>query len=43
LSFDHDYIEAHEGLAKALERQGKTVEAASERQKASALRQSAPQ
>jgi protein O-GlcNAc transferase len=43
LSFDPNYIEAHEGLAKALERQGKTVEAASERQKASALRQTAPQ
>jgi len=43
LSFDPNYIEAHVGLAKALERQGKTVEAASERQKAAALRQAAPQ
>jgi protein O-GlcNAc transferase len=43
LSFDPNYIEAHEGLAKAFEKQGKTVEAASERQKALALRQAAPQ
>jgi len=43
LSFDADYAEAHEGLAKALERQGKTVEAAAERQKAIAHRQAAPQ
>lgn len=43
LSFDPNYVEAHEGLAKALERQGKTVEAASERQKAAALRQAGPQ
>jgi protein O-GlcNAc transferase len=42
LSFDPNSIEAHEGLAKALERQGKTVEAASERQKATALRQATP-
>ncbi len=39
LSFDPNYIEAHEGLAKALERQGKTMEAAAERQKATTLRQ----
>jgi tetratricopeptide (TPR) repeat protein len=43
LSFDPDYAKAHEGLAKALERRGKTVEAAAERQKATALRQSAQQ
>jgi tetratricopeptide (TPR) repeat protein len=43
LSFDADYPQAHEGLAKALDRQGKTMEAAAERQKATALRQSAPQ
>jgi tetratricopeptide (TPR) repeat protein len=42
LSFDADYAEAHEGLAKALERQGKTVEAAAERQKAMAHRQASP-
>ena len=42
LSFDANYAEAHEGLAKALERQGKTVEAAAERQKAIAHRQPAP-
>jgi protein O-GlcNAc transferase len=40
LSFDPNYIEAHEGLAKALERQGKTMEAVAERQKATTLRQS---
>jgi tetratricopeptide (TPR) repeat protein len=45
LSFDADYLEAHEGLAKAFEQQGKTAEAAQERQKAAALRQgqAAPQ
>jgi protein O-GlcNAc transferase len=43
LSFDPNYVEAHVGLAKALERQGKTVEAASERQKAAAPSPSAPQ
>jgi Flp pilus assembly protein TadD len=37
LSFDSEYAEAHTGLASALERQGKTVEAAAERQKAEAL------
>ena len=42
LSFDPNYVEAHEGLAKALERQGKTMEAACERQKANILRRSAP-
>jgi protein O-GlcNAc transferase len=34
LSYDQDYGEAHAGLANALERQGKTAEAAGERQKA---------
>jgi tetratricopeptide (TPR) repeat protein len=37
LSFDPDYAEAHLGLASALEQQGKTSEAAAERQKAQAL------
>ena len=37
LSYDTDYAEAHAGLAKALEEQGKTAEAAAERQKAAAL------
>jgi tetratricopeptide (TPR) repeat protein len=43
VSFDPKYAQAHEGLAKALDRQGKTMEAAGERQKATALRQSAPE
>lgn len=34
LSYDANYAEAHFGLANALERQGKAVEAATERQKA---------
>jgi len=37
LSFDGDYAEAHAGLANALEQQGKTADAATERQKAEAL------
>ena len=37
LSFDANYADAHEGLAKALGRQGKSMEAASERQRAAAL------
>lgn len=37
LSEDPSYAEAHRGLAKALERQGKTAEAAVERQKAAEL------
>jgi protein O-GlcNAc transferase len=41
LSYDANYAEAHAGLANALEQQGKTVEAAAERQKAEAL-QKAP-
>jgi protein O-GlcNAc transferase len=40
VSFDPKYAQAHEGLAKALDRQGKTIEAAAERQKATQLRQS---
>jgi len=39
LGFDANYAEAHEGLARALERQGKPMEAATERQRATALRQ----
>jgi protein O-GlcNAc transferase len=39
LSFDADYAQAHEGLAKAFERQGKVLEAATERRKAVALGQ----
>ena len=37
LSYDANYIEAHAGLAKALDQQGKASEAAAERQKAEAL------
>jgi protein O-GlcNAc transferase len=37
LSFDPDYPNAHLGLATALEQQGKTTDAAAERQKAEAL------
>jgi len=37
LSYDANYAEAHAGLAKALEQQGKTAEAAAERQKAESL------
>ena len=43
LSFDPDYAPAHLGLAKALGRQGKAVEAAAERQKAAAPSPSSPQ
>jgi protein O-GlcNAc transferase len=42
LSFDPDYAEAHLGLAKALEQQGKGAEAALERQKAEALHKLTP-
>lgn len=42
LSYDASYAEAHAGLAKALEQQGRHVEAAAERQKAQAS-QKAPQ
>jgi protein O-GlcNAc transferase len=42
LSEDPNYVEAHRGMAKALERQGKEAEAASERQKADALEKSQP-
>ncbi len=38
LSYDADYSEAHMGLADALDRQGKTVEAVAERQKAEAAK-----
>jgi tetratricopeptide (TPR) repeat protein len=38
LSYDANYLEAHLGLAAALEKQGKTAEAVAERQKAEALR-----
>lgn len=38
LSYDDTYADAHAGLAAALDRQGKTVEAAAERQKAEALK-----
>ena len=41
LSYDANYAEAHAGLANALDRQGKTIEAAAERQKA-AQQQTAP-
>jgi protein O-GlcNAc transferase len=40
LSYDVNYVEAHLGLAAALERQGKAAEAAAERQKAEALKTS---
>jgi Tfp pilus assembly protein PilF len=40
VSYDPDYAEAHLGLANALERQGKTAEAAAERQKAETLAKS---
>jgi Flp pilus assembly protein TadD len=42
LSYDTNYTEAHEGLAHALERQGKTAEAAAERQKATDLKRTGP-
>lgn len=38
LSYDANYSEAHLGLADALDRQGKTAEAAAERQKAEAVK-----
>lgn len=41
LSYDANYTEAHMGLANALDRQGKTVEAAAERQKAEASKTAA--
>jgi protein O-GlcNAc transferase len=41
LSFDANYAEAHLGLANALDRQGKTAEAATERQKAEAAKTAA--
>jgi tetratricopeptide (TPR) repeat protein len=42
LSEDPNYAEAHRGLANALERQGKTAEAAAERQKADELEKTQP-
>lgn len=42
LSYDDSYADAHAGLAAALDREGKTVEAAAERQKAEALKTPAP-
>jgi tetratricopeptide (TPR) repeat protein len=41
LSYDANYAEAHIGLADALDRQGKTGEAAAERQKAEAAKTAA--
>jgi len=41
LSYDANYAEAHLGLANALDRQGKTAEAAAERQKAEAAKAAA--
>jgi len=38
LSYDSQYVEAHLGLANALERQGNVIDAAAERQKASDLK-----
>jgi protein O-GlcNAc transferase len=38
LSYDPQYVEAHLGLANALERQGNVIDAAAERQKASDLK-----
>jgi protein O-GlcNAc transferase len=38
LSYDPNYVEAHLGLANALERQGNVMDAAAERQKASDLK-----
>ena len=43
LSFDPNYVGAHEGLARALERQGKAMEAALERKKITALKSGPPQ
>ena len=39
---DPDYVDAHRGLAKALDRQGKKAEAEAERQKAAELEKSRP-
>jgi protein O-GlcNAc transferase len=41
LSYDTDYADAHLGLAGALDRQGKAAEAATERQKAAAIKATA--
>ena len=40
LSYDPNYVDAHLGLANALERQGDVIDAAAERQKASDLKKS---
>jgi len=42
LSFDPNYVGAHEGLARGLERQGKTMDAAVERKKIAALKAGVP-
>jgi Tfp pilus assembly protein PilF len=38
LSYDPNYLDAHLGLANALDRQGKATEAAMERQKAASVK-----
>lgn len=43
LSYDQDYVEAHVGLANALQQQGQVAEAAAERQKAKALEEKSAQ
>jgi tetratricopeptide (TPR) repeat protein len=43
LSYDPDYVEAHIGLANALQQQGKIAEAAAERQRAEALEKQSQQ
>lgn len=43
LSYDPDYVEAHIGLADALQQQGKIAEAAAEREKAEALEKQSQQ
>jgi len=42
ISFDPKYVEAHAGLAGALEKQGKAAEAAAERACAKAIENSVP-
>ncbi len=42
VSSDPTYVEAHRGLATALERAGRTAEAEAERQKAAQLEQGQP-
>jgi Tfp pilus assembly protein PilF len=43
LSYDPDYPEAHMGLANALQKEGKVVEASAERQKAEVVRRESGQ